>query len=368
MPQSKESTQYAKLYIASEQWQIEAIKWRLALIEKHKIYPISDLRKMLSRLTKNSTDKPTQEERKKFSKYAIDEKFSIDEFDQAALFAIKLLIKDSDFTDSQVVNLDRHLRTFFKIKGGNLTEFCSQNRQHIEFAKTNLKSHGHFLLENEASKIRSYLALKELAAVFDPDTMIPHLVAISPKYLASHLSIKWIRLQQYHSQFGNTTDSNRANRNLKNLQKAITGDKRAHKKRERPHWHVLFVYDDLSGYISGFRRHKEEGKLDKDFFDMYCEDRKISDFHKRHIVNSEIHACELAIEIMIESGQIKSEKTLREIQTKLSKVQQRHFGGSILGIADDIRPVVFDFIDLPSTKPEIIAMANVLEVLEQVKI
>jgi hypothetical protein len=269
------------------------------------------------------------------------------------------------------IKTDTFLNLKLKNFSGTIEEFVEEPdiKELLANRKEILKGFPAMLLEMDGPRIRACLAFKEIVALFDPDVMIPHLVKMSPKYLASPLTQKWIKKQQYQSRFNESaTEADVATKNLKNLNKAILGDKRQIKKRERPYWKVAFMYDDLTGYIEGFRRHKAEGKLNQKFFDIYIEQREIPPRFKDLILSSFPSPSEVAIEIMIAKKVIKSEKTFREIQSKINKIQKRHFNGNMLQIASDLRPVVFDFIDLPGTNPEFIGRLDLLKTVENVEI
>ncbi len=363
--------QSSALFIASEIDQIRHLLWRVKLIHSLEIYPAEKLVPLLRRINKGSSKPLPLKERQEFSKLAINKKYDIDEFDQAVLFTIALLKNPSGISNEVAIKTDRIMNFKFKMYNGAIEDFASDAdiKSALEYRKLSLKKYADDLISIDGARIRAYLAFKEIAALFDPDTMIPHLVGITPKYLASPLTQKWIFKQQHNSKYGkNKTEIIEATSNLLLLSKAITGDKRKNKKRERPYWKLGFIYDDLVRYIDGFRRQQIENNIDHQFFEMYCADRKIPKQLKKLILAMSPTSSELAIEIMINNELIKSEKTFREIQPKLNLIQKRHFQGNILGIASDIRPLVFDFIDIPGTNPEIISGIDQFKYLELVEI
>lgn len=361
----------ANLFIASEPHQLRDLQWRVKLVDNQNLYPAKSLMALLARIGKDSKNPPTPKERQEISRLAISEKFEIDEFDQAVLVTIALLKNPKGISNELVIQTDTIMNLEFKEYNGPIDKFVAQPKinELLEFRKANFRRHADVLAEHDIPRIRAYLAFKEIAALFDPDAMIPHLVGITPKYLASPLTQKWMLKQQYNSKYGKSKkEINEANQHLKSLTKAISGDKRQNKKRVRPHWKIGFVYDDLVNYIEGFRRRQSESKLDRQFFDIYCQQREIPKDLAALILAKNPTSSELAIEIMIHKGIIESEKTFRVIQTKLNKIQKRHFNGNILGIASDIHPVAFNFIDLPGTHPELVSQIDLFQYLETVEI
>jgi hypothetical protein len=364
-------TRSSELFIASEPDQIEDLRWRVKLVDSQKLYDAKELAALLQRITSSSENPLTQTERQELSSLATSEKFEIDEFDMAVLFTINILSSERGVPDYVAIKTDTFLNFKFKEYGGTIEEFVEEAgiKELLVNRKAILKGFPKMLLEIDGPRIRACLAFKEIAALFDPDLLIPHLVKISPKYLASPLTQRWIKKQQYYSRFNESAyEAEVATKKLKNLNRAILGDKRQIKKRERPYWQVAFMYDDLIGYIEGFRRHKSECKLDQQFFDIYIEQREIPSRFKDLILSSFPSPSEVAIEIMIGKGIIKSEKTFREIQSKINKIQKRHFNGNMLQIASDLRPIVFDFIDLPGTNPEFIGRFDLLKTVENIEI
>lgn len=361
----------ANLFIASEPHQLRDLQWRVKLVDNQKLYPAKELTALIARVSKGSTNPPTQKERQEVSRLAISEKFEIDEFHLAILVTVALLKNPNGISNKLAIQTDGILNFEFKKYNGSVDQFAAlpKFQKLIETKKEILRHHADILAEHDLPRIRALLAFKEIAALFDPDTLIPHLVGITPKYLASPLTQKWILKQQYNSKHGKFKNVvNVSDKNLKLLTKAITGDKRQHKKRVRPHWATGFIYDDLVSYIEGFRRRQREGDLDLQFFDIYCKQREIPKDLIPLMLERNPTPSELAIEIMIRKDVIESEKTFRAIQTKLSKVQKRHFDGNILSIASDIHPVVFHFIDVPSTIPEIVSRIDIFKYLETVEI
>lgn len=361
----------ANLFIASEPHQIRDLQWRVKLVDNQKLYPAKSLTALLARIGRDSKNRPTQKERQEISRLAISEKFDIDEFDQTVLVTIALLKKPNGISNELAIQTDGILNFEFKNFSGSIDKFVAlpEIKKLLEVRKAILRQHADVLAEHDIPRIRAYFAFKEIAALFDPDTMIPHLVGITPKYLASPLTQRWILKQQYNSKYGKSKNEiNEANQHLKSLSKAISGDKRQNKKRVRPHWKIGFIYDDLVSYIEGFRRQQSEGKLDRQFFDIYCHQREIPENLVTLVLAKNPTPSELAIEIMIHKEIIESEKTFRVIQANLNKIQKRHFDGNILGIASDIHPVVFNFIDLPSTNPEILCRIDIFQYLETVEI
>jgi len=364
----EQQSKYARLFIASEVNQIEALKWRIALIKKHKLLPIPELLNLITRLNKNSTNPPTINERTAFTKLALAEEFDIDELDLAAMFIANLLLQKNEISDDHAIIFDKMARVIMETRDLSKDEFLESHRSHIELAKSNLKMYANNLLEFEISNIRARLAMKEIAAFIDPDKMIPHLVSISPKYLASHLTQKWIRKFQYLRRFGKKTEKESAQKNLKLLTKAISGDGRKAKARKRPYWKLAFFYENVSSHILGFRKGHKEKNFDDEYFDLFCEHFEIAPAYRDIILFGKVTPKELTLEIMCDLGHIESPKTFREIQPHLAKIQEKHYDGKIISIASELDPYLFRFIDLPTQHPELIERMDVFSVLEKVRI
>ncbi len=360
--------QLAKLFIPSEVTDGEAVRWRLQLISRNEIFDAEKLIKLLKKISKSSISKITEAERSGLIDQALDEKNQLDEYDVTVLFVTNCLSSADTMTDKSLPLFDKFSRVQMDVEKITFDQLLKRNPEYFKSTRANLKSYSETLLKHEIPKMRAKLALKELATLFQPDIMIPHMVGISSVYLASPLTQKWIRAKQYLSKFGDEVQKQMARQSLRHLSKSVEGDHRKLKKRELPYWKLGLIFEDLSLSISGFRSWKKEKKFDVEYFKAFCRMWQIGETLSDIIVSGKEPPRELALSIMIERGDIKSAKSFREIQPFLTKLQKKHFGGKILGIAGDLVPVIVDFLDVPATHPEIIAKFNLMEVLERVRL
>ena len=356
----------AKLFIptlTNERYELEAVKWRLNLIRQEKIYSFDGLAALLKKASNKAI---SSEEKKNLLKSALCNNLTFDEYNEAILFVTSLL-KDIERKPYSIVYELDHMSKVLST-GVSKEEYIKNNKEHLDMTRENLKQYRVRLINKEVKKMRAILAFKEIAAMINPDEMVPHLIKITPKYLSSNLIQSWIRKYRYLSHFGSDEEKRIADKKLKELFNAIKGDKHSSKKRNYSYWRLSLIYDDLSGYISGFRKQKRERKLDKEFFEMYCEFRKINDIHRNCILNSNGAVHNLALEIMTDQELIDSPKAYKDFQSCVSKLQERHFNGKILGIARELIPVIVDFLDVPKQHPDILFKANIMDSLEEVRI
>ena len=76
--------------------------------------------------------------------------------------------------------------------GVSKEEYIENNKEYFDIARQNLKQYKVRLMNAEVKKMRVILAFKEIVAMIKPDEMIPHLIKITPKYLSSNLTQRWI--------------------------------------------------------------------------------------------------------------------------------------------------------------------------------
>lgn len=364
----KSQIHLAKLFIptlTNERYELEAVKWRLNLIRQEKVYSFDDL---VTLLKKASNETIASEEKKNLFKSALCNDLTFDEYNEAILFVISFLKNIETKPYSFICEVDHMSKVLSTSNGISKEEYIKNNKEYLDITRRNLKQHRVRLINTEVKKMRAVLAFKEIVAMINPDKMVPHLIKITPKYLSSDLTQKWIRQFRYFSHFGSDKEKTVADKKLKELFNAIKGDKRGSQKRNYSYWKLSLIYYDLSGYIVGFRKQKKEGKLDKELFEIYCKLQKINNIHKNCILNSNEAAHNLALEIMINQKLIPSPKAYKDIQPHVSKLQKKHFNGNILGIARELIPVIVDFLDVPKKHPDVLFKANIMDSLEEVRI
>jgi hypothetical protein len=159
-----------------------------------------------------------------------------------------------------------------------------------------------------------------------------------------------------------------ASKNISQLNKALTGDKRTFKKRRYGYWRLGIAYWELIGRIKGFRNAEKGKTFDRSHFDFYCKYRELPEPYPNLILNSKQAPGQLALDILVAKGLIDDAKAFQDFLPVVNKIQEKHFGGTILGLSGEALPVIADFLDLPSTHPEIVFALNPLNVLERVPI
>lgn len=362
----KSQAYLAKLFIpTNEKCELEAVKWRLNLIRQEKIYSVD---KLIALLKKTSKKIISSEEVEELFESALCNDLDFDEYNQVILFVTSILKNIETKPCSFIYDLNHQSKILSTGYGLSKEEYIKNYKEDLDIARQNLKQYRVRLIDTEVKKMRAVLAFKEIIAMINPDEMIPHLIKITPKYLSSNLTQKWAEKYRYISHFGSDKEKKVADKKLKELFNAIKGDKRSSRKRNYPYWRLSLIYDNLSGYISHFRKQEKKGKLDKEFFEMYCEFNKIDDIYKNCILNSNGAAHTLALEIMTVQELIASPKAYKDIQPYVSKLQKKHFKGNILAIARELIPVIVDFLDFPREHPDILFKVNIMDSLEEVRV
>jgi hypothetical protein len=282
-----------------------------------------------------------------------------DEYEITLMIVTKWLLESETMSENMLLAIDR--------KSKVLVENVKDRSNYLEYNRKNLVKYGQTLLKNEISKIRAKVAFMELVALIAPDEMIPILVNLSTKYLGSEYVQKWIVIQQQVSHFSSKQKlKNDASENLTKLTRAIEGDRRKTKKRKYSYWKLSLVYENLSSYIKGFRKQNVDGKLDKEFYKMFLEHHEVPSQYHQLILTSNSSPKQLTLEIMVSMGLIENEKAFKDFQPTINQLQKKHFNGNVLSIADEIKPIVFDFIDIPTRHPESIRAIDPISVLEKV--
>ena len=101
------------------------------------------------------------------------------------------------------------------------------------------------------------------------------------------------------------------------------------------YWKNDKYYHKLTSYIVGYRKAKIEGRLETENMKMFLDIWKIPKEYHDHFIGKEIAPKDLAIEIMISKGMIKSEKAFRDYQPKVNKLKKKHSGVDLMLILED---------------------------------
>jgi hypothetical protein len=348
---------HAKLRIPSTAGEATALKWRITLIQKHEFFPDAKLKVLLnSMLGATWPINAILPEQQEFLKLALSEKSALDELDEALMYCATELSKPGQIDKSK-----RHYETL-----AALAE----------------------MLTHEISRIRAKLAIQEVAAHFDPDMIVPKLVQLTPDYLGGSMARDWMRRQQYNARYTKTQNRAKAERNLKALTKAITGDRRTGKPRDYPYWLLNRTYEELANRLLALRLtvidHKLLAAAQIHLADRLKELRVPEPFHDR-VLYTKTSPKILALEIMIDSGLIRDAKAFQDFQSKLNKIRKKHFvtktiygwppekvkarkyPGPTLNLAELIFTYFgIDFLDHPRSKPDVVFLADPLKALESV--
>lgn len=349
----------AELFIPDKDDGINSLNWRIALVHREDLYPSN---KMIENLRAAKNKELTEGRRKALVELARSENIVLDELETTTLIVTKWLLEADTMSLKRLLFIHRQSRVFVALTGEkNVDEYFKGTRGR-------LKNYGEQLLRREVMRIRAKLALQELVAMMAPDELIPDLIAISPKYFESRLTQRWIKIQQIYSRSDDKPKREAASINLKRLIKSIDGDKRSARKRRYPYWRIGMHYEDLLGNIKGFRRLRAEGAFDKEYFEMFCQRYEIPPHYPDLMLDPRKAAGQLAIDILVAKGLINDARSFEEFRPFINNIQKKHFKGGILSVANDILPVISDFLDLPRTHPEIVLALDPMSVLEQVPI
>lgn len=336
-----------------------ALNWRLGLIDKEGIY---DGQKLLNQFKLALGTKLERSEKDTLVAIARSSDIILDEIEHATLWVTDKLLQANTLSEDLILTLDQQSKLFLK------NNSIKNRNEYIKRTRSNLKNHGETMLRVDVRKIRAKLAFQEIITLIAPDKMVPVMVAISTKYLASDFIQQWLRLQRYNLQNKSVALRTLATKNLEQLSKSITGDKRKLKKRQYSYWRMGLIYENLVAYIKGFRRLKEENEFDLEDFKIFCEVHKIPSIYETAILDSKRAPSQLALDIMVEQDLIDDPKAFREFQPHINKLQEKHFNCNVLSIANELSPILFHFMDLPTTHPDIWAAHDPFAVLERLPI
>lgn len=348
---------HAHLFIPSEVEGHDSILWRLKLIDHIGLYSGQKLLDVLSSVKSSGTKTPLVRD---LVSLANSDSFVLDEYETTLVTVINWLYEAESMPEERFLKIDRKTR--------HMLQFIEDPESYIQMMRKLRSDFGKTLLKSEGVKIRAKIAFQEVVGVLAPDQIIPNLVRLSPTYLGCSAVQKWIR-QQKAAALSPTSSTERiaARKALEKLSASIKGDYRAARThRKYSYWRLGFIYADLSANIKGAREKLAECTLDKDFFNMYCDYHKIYVPYRVLMLDKKIAAKNLALEIMVDKGLIPETKAFKDFQPIINKIQKKHFDGEVLSIADELLPIIIDFMDLPSRHPEIVVAFDPYRILAKV--
>lgn len=351
------SRTHANLFIPTAEEGKNSFLWRLKLIDHVSLY---SGQKLLDAFKAVKTSGPKIPLVKDLVELANSESVVLDEYETTLVTVINWLCDAETMPEARFLKIDRKTR--------HMSQFVKDAKEFIQQMRKMRSDYGNSLLKSDGVKIRAKIALQEVVGVMAPDQIIPNLVKLSPTYLGCAAVQKWIR-QQRAAALSPTRSTERelARKNLESLSISIQGDYRATRiHRKYSYWRLGFIYADLSANIKGAREKLAERTLDNDFFNMYCDHHEIEKAFRVLMLDKKIAAKNLALEIMVNKGLIPEPKAFKDFQPIINKIQKKHFNGEVLSIADELLPIVMDFMDLPSRNPDIIAAFDPYRILERV--
>ncbi len=335
----------AQLSIPCRSKGIDSLKWRVLLVDKEGIFPKDRLLTALK-----APEMKTRKLYREVVDYACSEVVAIDELDQATLLVAQWALRADEITDDLLLFIDRRTR--------NLLQYAliDNKEEFLRGARLALKNYGNEMLRHEVRKIRARVALQEIAAMLDPEAMVPSLVSFSLEYLGCDFVQKWLLAQKREVHSDNAKSRTEALRNIRNVGASLVGDRRRIKKRKYAYWRLGMMYAEMKQSIQGFRTHTKKGTFNKEFFELYCEMHQIPSIYISAITNPNRPAGQLVLDIFVEQGLISDTKAFRDFQPTIGKIQKKHFQSrNVLGIALELSPLVFEVIDLPRTNPYLAA-------------
>jgi hypothetical protein len=362
---------YAQLLIPHARNGDPALEWRFELIWQETLFDTSTLRHGIER---RAAGLITPTERKTWLSKALHESLAINEIDRTLLTVASWLhnIEKLDGKASQLVRdaiakyqtypSDKCLATLTdKCEAKQSDEYLvDPNDYSTEELNASLRWDGRFLIEDEVPRIRAKLAVQEVIAAIIPELMIPHLVSISPRYLACTVVQSWIVKNQYLSQYGLPKERHAARKAIQIIFSSLRGEGRK-KARQLPRWAIWTEHKAIAADISTLREKSKAGKISEADLHKFVERWKIHDDLKTLVLSKTQGngPKTLALQIMEYNGTIRDVKPFVNFQVTINRLnRERDFR-----IKSKIAEML---LDLPTCYPELVKSEQHWNILESV--
>ena len=299
----------------------DSLKRRFQLIERNKIY---DARKLWSLLQKKRKGEFDDNDRTFVYKL-----FHSDEHGFDDLYLVKLAFADilinidskSDRTvellhwNTEIVELINNHRSCSNEDVLSLGDLSERRRE--------LKELGGKLLRIVVEDVSARLAFLEILCVLNFEGLVCDMIEITPRYLQCPKISGWIETNQFHY---TNSENLQARENLGAISSSIIPDKRKKAKSKKPEWISVMRWKTLTDYIVFFRKKKKSNHFDRELLNIFFEVWKIPDSYRGLFESDSGRPKDIAAEIMIDQGLSLSQSTLRDIQTRINKLEKKHKG------------------------------------------
>lgn len=339
------------------------LNWRIGLIQRTEVVSLKSLHQLINGMIQtasNSLDEPSLRAWEKIAKSLV---LQIDDFDHALLTGIAAIARLKP-GDPSALPFSKTFNDFFahnteKVKPARPTA------KQIRTAHDKLVRVSDFLVKNEVPRIRAKFAVLELMAGIIPDTVIPQLLRVSLKYLACPAVHNWIAKRQYLSLFGTKEERKRAALCFNRLLNALKGDRRKLFKKQYSYWLTVSMYDKFAKDIKKFRSLGPKKKNNYEAVIQFCKSHNLDQDYVALILGKKPAAKQLALELVIEMGLVKSEKAFYEFQPFINRLKTNHSYYDLLPMLfyphDEINRKLADF-----APPQHLSASHLWDVVEQV--
>lgn len=335
--------------------QISVLEWRVKLLKKHKVINVTEL---LEDLEKAKEQKLSKAKVSNWLKLVTSDLLPT-ETEKTILAAVLWLIASPEMPDRAVLSFKPSLiKSYQSCKSD--AEFSRKFSKEIELARKEINEVVLIHMETSVPMIRAKLAAIEIISNLGYHTVLPLLIAETPRYLKCPSVNAWFEEIQTHSLYGKDAQKENANETLKATLKALAVDRNKLKSKIYQKWHIYFQFERIKEYLDEDLR--EDGITtpeSKAYFEKFCQDFKLSKEVQRRALSKSISAKEVAIDILINKKMIASATALNKIILEINSIKDRH--STLLHL-----PGTKTFLDLPTHNPSELASHNLWDLLEMV--
>ncbi|MNK15775.1 hypothetical protein D3C87_339250 [compost metagenome] len=333
----------------------EVLEWRVKLLKKH---PAIDSTELLEDLVKAKSGNLAKEKATKWIELVKSELLPT-EIEKTVLAAVAWLSHVDKMPNTALLFYEPGLRKKRQLCASD-SEFSEKFQKDIDAVKRSVHETVNLHMKTSVPMLRAKIAAIELISQLNYHSILPLLIAETPRYLKCPSVNAWLEEIQFQSIHSTGETKDKANETLKTTLKAIAIDRNKLKTKIYQKWHVLSLYEEIREYVDeDLRQHGIENLDDKKHFETFCANLNITEDIKKSIISKDISSKEIAIDILIHRKLISSSNALDKIILETNAIRDKHH--TLLFI-----PGTKQFLDLPVYAPSELFSANLWELLERV--
>ncbi|WP_374028997.1 hypothetical protein [Bdellovibrio bacteriovorus] len=333
----------------------DVLEWRIKLLKKH---PVVNSTELLEDLVKAKSGNLPKEKAKRWTDLVKSDLLPT-EIEKVVLAAVAWLTHIDKMSDVALLFYEPSLRKKRQLCASD-SEFSEKFKNDINAAKENIRETANLHMNTSVPMLRAKIAAVELISQLSYRSILPLLIAETPRYLKCPNVNAWIEEIQFQSIYSAGEKKEKAAQTLKETLKSIAIDRNKLKTKIYQKWHIINLYEEIREYVDDdLRQYGLTNADDKKYFESFCASLNLTSEMKKRLLSSDLSSKEIAIDILMHRKLISSSNALDKIILETNAIRDKHH--TLLFI-----PGTKQFLDLPAYAPSELFSGNLWDLLEKV--